>query len=360
MKQFYIFLIGFTLVNTLNAQTIVSTNPQNKKVILEEFTGTGCPNCPGGHTTAANLLIANPGDLFVVAYHPSNSSYTSGDPMVRTYPAAFYTIPFISPSNRYMPSAIIGRRVWGGVERIQGTGSWASDVNTIKGESSPLNVGVSSSYNTSNNTLTVNIEVYFTNDVTNPLTLYAMITEDGIIANQSGGSSTYVHNHVFREALPKPTPAQWGETIAAPTTQGTVKTYTYTFDNTTTNYVMSSCEVIVFVRDASTEETVSGNGAPVGSSSPTGISNISLVSDNFSVFPNPLSDNSQLYISLLEIKSINYQIYDILGNLIVSKDLGMLAKGKHQFEINTVSLEKGIYFIKINNGLENSSIKVIK
>jgi hypothetical protein len=358
MRKTLLLLSLAALTGYTNAQTIVSTTPENKKAIVEEFTGTGCPNCPGGHTTAAGILTANPGTVFVIANHPTNSSYTTSDIMANAFPNAFYTNPFISPSNRYMPCAMINRRVWGAVERIQGTANWASDVSTIKTESSPLNVGVSSSYNTSTKMLSVNVEVYFTADVTDAVTLFTMITEDGIIADQSGGTSPYTHNHVFRAALPTPSPAQWGEAIAAPTAQSSFKTYTYTFDNSTSNFVMTACEIVAFVRDATTEEILSGNGAPVGSS--TGIATTPALTDHFSVYPNPVSETATLHLNLAKPSPVTYLISDPLGNKAASGNLGMLSAGSHQVNINTGMLSKGIYFISISNGVKTNTIKVVK
>ncbi len=290
--------------------------------------------------------------------------------MIRTFPSAFFSVPFATPVMRYLPSAFFARRVWSGmnVERLQGALDWQGDVNVVTSEGSPLNVGVASSYNTSTKILTINIEVYFTANVLDPLTLYAVLTESGIVAFQYGADSNYVHNHVFREALtesspivPNPTPAQWGETIPTNiTTQGNLLTYTYTFDNSTTNYVMPNCEVIIFVRNAANEEVITGNGAPIGSSSPVGIENSSILSENYAVYPNPLSDNSSLFITLTENSNIFYQIYDVLGEIVDSKDIGMLNAGSHQIAINANSLEKGIYFIHIQNGIKSKTIKVIK
>ena len=358
MKKFlYFFTLLFCGIS-LYSQTIVSTLPENKKAILEEFTGTGCPNCPGGHTMAASLLTANPGNLFVIANHPTNSSYTTGDPMANAFPNAFYTNPFISPSNRYMPSVMINRRVWS-TERILGVGNWTADVAAILAESSPLNVGVSSSYNTGAKILTVNVEVYFTANVTNSLTLYTMITEDGIVATQSGGTSNYVHNHVFRAALPDPTPQQWGETIASPTTSGTTKTITYTFDNSTTNYDMTQCEVVAFVRDASDEEIISGNGATVGSSS-IGIQDISDNIQSVVVYPNPVTASSVLQISLDNYSDVSYEITDISGRVVVQENAGVLSAGLHSFNLNMEALENGLYLINVHNETSTYSLKIVK
>lgn len=354
MKKILLSLCMLGFVCFLNAQTIVSTTPQNKKIVLEEFTGTGCPNCPGGHTTAAGILTANTGNVFVVAYHPNNSSYTTGDPMASAFPAAFYTSPFISPSNRYMPSAMINRRVWS-TERIQGTTSWASDIDVIKAETSPLNVGVSSTYNTTSKILTVNVEVYFTANVTDVVTIYAELTEDGIIATQSGGTSPYTHNHVFRKAFV----AQWGDAISTPTTQGTLKTFSYSFDNTITNYDMTKAEVLAFVRNVTNEEIISANGAEVGNSS-LGINSLTNNLDKVSVFPNPCNENTKIQLSLSKSDKVEYSIFNAVGQKLISKEMGILNTGNHYLSIDKNRLDnKGIYFIQIKIGQKNYIEKMI-
>ena len=48
-----ILLSALCLIST--GQTIVSTTPENKNAILEEFTGIYCVFCPDGHLIANNL-----------------------------------------------------------------------------------------------------------------------------------------------------------------------------------------------------------------------------------------------------------------------------------------------------------------
>jgi hypothetical protein len=355
MKRILFALLILGNSYLLAAQTIVSTTPENKKVILEEFTGTGCPNCPGGHTAAATLLNDNLGNLFVIAYHPNNSSYTASDPMVTTYSAAFYTMPFISSVGRYMPSAMINRRVWGGVERIQGVGNWTNDVNSIKAEASPLNVGISSTYNTSTHMLNISVEVYFTSTVSDALTIYVELTEDGIIAAQSGGTSPYTHNHVFRQSLV----SQWGDVIPAPSSQSTLKTFSFSYDNSTTLYDMTKCEVVAFVRNAVDEEIISGNGAIVGQSSAS-INENKLSLTKTSVYPNPINNYSVLSVSLLTEQNISYSIFNTTGQDLLLKDLGVFPEGDHQIAFENIGiLSKGVYFLRVNVGKEISILKVI-
>ena len=341
------------------AQVYVSTVPENKKALLEEFTGTGCPNCPGGHTMAATLLSANPGNIFVIANHPTNSNYTTNDPMKNAFPNAFYSNPFISPTNRYMPSAMINRRVWGNVERIQGVSSWTSDVASILGETSPLNVGLSSTYDNNTHLLNITVEVYYTADVTDALTIYTVLTEDGIIATQSGGTSPYTHNHVFRAAIPQPSPAQWGEPVPGATTTGSLTTFTYSFDNTTTNYDMTKCELVAFVRNAVNEEIISGNGAAVGLS--TGTNPVAKGQEgNLVIYPNPLTNTSKISFTLNQSETVHYQITNTVGQIVSEVHLGTMSSGNQSVDLSTDILPEGIYIVSLFMGDRITSIKIIK
>ena len=58
----FIPIIGFT-------QTFVSTNIENRNIILEDFTGISCSACPGGHIVAKQILDANPNDVFIINIH---------------------------------------------------------------------------------------------------------------------------------------------------------------------------------------------------------------------------------------------------------------------------------------------------
>lgn len=347
MKRTITLLACLLCVVSIHAQTLVSTQPENKKAVLEEFTGTGCPNCPAGHTEAATILAANPGKVIVIAYHPSNSSYTASDPMASTYAAAFYTVPFISSGSRFMPSAIINRRGWNGGDRIQDRNAWSTCVNTILGEASPLNVGLTSNYNEGTKSLTINAEVYFTGTVTENLTVYCMLIEDGIVATQSGATGAYTHNHVFRKAMV----AQWGDPVAAPTTQGELKSLSFTYDNSTTNYVMGNCEVVVMIRNAANEEIISGNIAPVGESSPIGIDESAQATAQYKVYPNPVTEASVLSVVLKESQPVLVKVLDLMGQTVATTDAGTLAAGNHQIAVEQIAtLPAGIYLLSVEGG----------
>ncbi|MAX68923.1 MAG: hypothetical protein CMP60_04445, partial [Flavobacteriales bacterium] len=65
-----IIFLAFALFTFIaSAQTFVSISPENKNVILEEFTGISCVYCQAGHLIGQDLHDANPNDVFLVNIH---------------------------------------------------------------------------------------------------------------------------------------------------------------------------------------------------------------------------------------------------------------------------------------------------
>src|SRR5690625_6599106 len=81
MRQLFtkLMLVGIgTLATYSYGQTIVSTEPENKKAILEEFTGVNCQYCPDGHAIAEQILNNNPGNAFAINIHAGGFANPSG------------------------------------------------------------------------------------------------------------------------------------------------------------------------------------------------------------------------------------------------------------------------------------------
>lgn len=360
MKKTLLFLLAaIAFVPSLWAQgsvTGVSTMPQNKVAIIEEFTGVRCPNCPPGHTILDNLITASPTTVFVVAYHPNNSSYTppySGDEdYQRSYPAAFYSTPFCG-SSRFMPSAFINRREWSPNEKITSRTNWAPSANTIRTEMSPMNVGVLATYNEATMMLDVTVEVYYTANVTDQNSLYVTLAENGLVSSQQAGASgAYTHKHTFREALS----AQWGD-IITPTGMGDMVTRTFSFDNSTTQYDMSKCEVMAFVENKANEEIYTGYGANVAM--PVAVADPS-EGLNVQVFPNPVNERATLVFEMDDLSEVSYTISNLMGATIAQENLGVQGSGSHRIDLDTraMGLSAGVYMIRVQAG-ERSNVQRI-
>lgn len=357
-KSIYLSLLAaLGLGAPLAAQvTGVSTVASNKIAMMEEFTGVRCTYCPDGHTVLLGLEQSYPEQVYWVSFHPMNSGLTSpysGDPdLRRSYPDAFYSTPYCG-SSRFMPSAFIDRRVWAG-ERIQGRGDWPTRVAELIAEPSPVNVGVKAEYNDNTKILSVTVEAYYTSTVTDPNTIYVVLSEDNItVQQQSGATGAYVQDKVFRHAFT----AQWGDAIAT-TTAGTLATFTYTFDNTTDNYDMTQCRVTAYVENGTTDELYSGMQkmvVPEGSVGVTAARNPLEVN----ILPNPFSGATNLLLNLSAAQPVRYDIYSMQGQLLQARDLGELSAGPHGYTVDAQGMAAGIYLLQVQAGDQVHSQRLV-
>lgn len=217
-------LLAFSF--SLRAQQYVSTEPSNRNAIIEEFTGRTCPYCPDGHLVSHQILEANPGRVWSVAYHAQSSLSPTTYPNLNTSISATIENAFAANS---LPSAVINRSTAQIISRNQ----WASYTNAQLNQAAECNVAGFVAVNPQTRVATVTVEVYYTgNSAADENYLTIAMTQDSIIGSQSGASSNpgqvingqYVHLHVFRDMI---TPT-WGDAIS-PTTQGTLVTRTYSY-----------------------------------------------------------------------------------------------------------------------------------
>lgn len=313
------------------AQTIVSTTPENKKVILEEYTGIYCVYCPQGHTIAQNMKNADPNNVFLINIHVGGYAAPaagSGDPDFRT---PFGTAIAAQSGLTGYPAGTVNRNLFFGLSQGSGTamsrGNWSNAGSQIKLQSSYVNVAVESSIDIQTNVLTVHVEGYYTGsspEVTNKLNV--ALLQNNTKGPQTGGNAGNEYNHQHR--LVHMITGQWGEDITT-TTMGTFvnRTYTYTIP---TNYNgipvdIAQLELVAFVSETQ-QKIISGNGSTptftgiVGSDinlksiSPISSQCLNILSPKVqiqNISPNPLTSLSITY----DVNSGTPQVYNWSGNL---------------------------------------------
>ena len=82
--------------------------------------------------------------------------------------------------------------------------------------------------------------------------------------------------------------------------------------------------------------------------------------NTWSVYPNPVADRLNVSLGLEHGSSVTVELFDSMGRLVSATD-NTLATGSNTLNINTSSLNAGIYTLRIrNNGSINISTKVVK
>src|SRR3954471_6765702 len=70
MKKQLLGLLAFgAMSGSMLAQLPASTVAQNKKVVLEEYTGIHCGYCPDGHKIAKAMYVADPANVVLINVH---------------------------------------------------------------------------------------------------------------------------------------------------------------------------------------------------------------------------------------------------------------------------------------------------
>lgn len=235
----------------LLAQPIVSENPQNRTVLLEEFTGIHCGFCPDGHAIAADIQDAHPEDVVLINVHAgSYANPRNGEPDFRTQWGD--ALASWSGLSGY-PAGMVNRHVFSG-QSVRGVGRnlWTTFAEEILTMPSPCNVGLRSEFNADKREVTITTMVYYTGN-TSPQEnrLNVVITENGVVGYQSGDAQgsqgNYTHNHIMRAMVT----GQWGQTITHEGPGTLVENeFTYTLPE---EWVAENCDVVAFVAQGQAE-----------------------------------------------------------------------------------------------------------
>ncbi|MCD8289135.1 MAG: Omp28 family outer membrane lipoprotein [Prevotella sp.] len=169
-----------------------------KHVLIEDFTGQACVNCP-----AASELIAQMqeeyGEENIIAvglYSGSFGQNIRGDfyPLTTELGNYYYNLYGVSEQ----PSAMIDRH---GVNSNYAT--WPAEVYNCIQDSAKVKLDITNSYDEATRTADITVSALAVKDISG--TLQVWLTEDNIVNWQylSDGSAdaAYVHNHVFRTAV---------------------------------------------------------------------------------------------------------------------------------------------------------------
>lgn len=266
MKKLLLTMAFITAISAGYAQTIVSTSPENKKVILEEFTGIYCVFCPDGHAIANSIKNANPENAFIINIHTGGFANPNGsDPDFRTP----WGSAIASQSGLLgYPAGTVNRTIFpglsqsGGNDTAMGRGNWVNAANQTLAQPAYMNMAVEATVDVGASEISVHVEAYYTGDspeATNMLNV--ALLQNNTLGPQTGGNSGNNYNHQHR--LVDLLTGQWGESVS-PTTTGTFidRTYTYSIPAMYNNVpvVLQDLELVVFMTET-TQELISGNGS---------------------------------------------------------------------------------------------------
>lgn len=256
------FIAGIGLFCALTAsgtaqERFVDETPQNRKVVLEEFTGVNCGNCPDGHRRANALRDAHPGEVFLINIHQGSYAYPAEIDLRTNYGDALANQAGI---NSY-PNATINRHSFNGSIAVADRTAWTSLSEGLLSTEAYANIAAKATVDWQTREMQVTVQVYYTgNSPASTNYLNVALLQDYIYGPQAGMNANmeqvdgnqYVHMHALRDLIT----GQWGEEITT-TTQGSFveKTYTYTIPEAVREVPveMGNISVVAFLAEGRTE-----------------------------------------------------------------------------------------------------------
>lgn len=311
----------------LNAQTLVSDQPQSRTVLLEEYSAVNCGNCPAAHAQSASWAQQYPSRFVAVEVHGGGLAIPSGDqPDFRNqWASALWSFYGVNSQPR---GAIDRIPVSGNV--VVSTSAWTNAINNALALPSPVNIGLAATFDPGPRTLTVDVELFYTgNGSGGNDRISVLLKENHLIGYQqdyiNGAQSAYDHNNILRAYITD----LWGDEVTT-TTQGTLVTHSYSY-TVPEAWDIANCDVVAFVSEYQSEIYQARSVIADGGFTTAVIELDTPVEQAALPFPVPASDRVFIPLSADESQAV-LRIVDKLGREVASERTSAL---QTEFDVRT-------------------------
>lgn len=246
-----------------NLSTEITNTESKQRVLLEDYTGWRCVNCPRAAAKTEELIDKYGTSLVVMAVHatsfaspsPSNNNIDFRTPYGEEWAREF--------GCSSLPTGIINRMRIGGSYTI-GDGSWDEEIeNRLSSQEHRVDLFLGAKYREEENNIILSIEAHHLKDIDFSTSITAVIVESNIIGTQLNGNSDYGEtpkiddfefNHVLRKKGIIDYPL-------SETSQGAGtkidKNYLLEIDEDILD--INNCDIIVFISNTNTREIIQVN-----------------------------------------------------------------------------------------------------
>jgi len=246
------------------------TNPV-RKVLVEDFTGHRCGNCPRAAEAIHDMQEAHPGQVVALGVHSVYpSEYTSTYPNdIAINPQLKYIYNFtrevsnaidekFQVSNSGLPKGMVNRMQVSG-SRALSYSTWETHASSILAGDPDVDIQVKPFYDAADSSLCTYVYTQFLNPIGGRYKVVAYLTENGFVSWQKDYDASpqdiqlYEHNHILRENIS----SVWGTLLVDGTaTAGEeyINGYSITIDPS--KYDITKCYVVAFVYDETTWEVI--------------------------------------------------------------------------------------------------------
>jgi hypothetical protein len=247
---------------SVDSDYIITTIPtaQLKNILIEEFTGVTCSNCPKGAVDLAKIEVANAPRVLVAKIHNNVQAkpikVTDPDLRCNDADAIASALGFVAK-----PSAAIDRLQNVGADYTFSISALAGIVSTQLTKTTPVNINISKLVIAD----TVNLEtrLTFTDTTSKKLSYNIYLLEDDVEATQDSFDvanlskieiEDYLHEKILRKSI---TPVNIGTALPDVLQQiGKVYLRSIQFTKPSGVIKINNCTILVFVQNRETKEII--------------------------------------------------------------------------------------------------------
>jgi hypothetical protein len=251
------------VLDTVYTETVQS--PELKNVLIEEFTGVRCINCPRGHAEIRSLKQMYVSRVLSLSFH----SFIQSE---------------VYPNSKELKSVIAqriedflvypGYKPNGAVDRVNFSGGqsicidyldWATYVPQRLSVPTPVNLSIDPTFNATTGELLVDVKSHFTQNQSDTVKLSLFLVEDSVVAAQllpnNTVDSNYIHNDIVRAVFSD----TLGDKLNHDLKRGTTVQRVYNVNISGKQYEYKHLKLLAFVhRYATTKEILQAKEVEIG------------------------------------------------------------------------------------------------
>lgn len=175
-----------------------------QKILIEEFTGHLCPNCPDGNQEIRNISTRYGDTVISLCAHTGMFSWPEDGLFSYDFQCTEASTLATDFGVSMYPTAVIERTAYNGKLALSSKADWAPAVANINTHDAVAAIQIINQYNPTTRSLKTHTRTTALKNYDEPVKLALYIVEDGIVAPQQVNTTIdtfYVHNHILRTSI---------------------------------------------------------------------------------------------------------------------------------------------------------------
>ena len=349
-----------------------------RNVLLEEFTGAWCGYCPDGYLELDDIVTTYPSVIPVMIHAGSgidSMKVQEGLDLATEYGVSVF------------PRAMVDRVLFNGESKLpisRSSNAWKNNSSARVNKGAPLNVLVSSSYNSGTRVIDATVIANFVDYAAGDMRFNLYVVEDHVIGDtvagynqvnyyssqsQTAGGTAhplygstdpileYDHRYVLRAVPSGPfgTSGVIDSTVLPSSSYS--QSYSYTLP---VGYDVANITVIGFVSYYDSTNLQANEILNVSTPQVVGINEVlGSQIDVGEIFPNPTNTVGFIRLNVKDRIDTKIVLYNIMGQRITTVIDRQLSMGGYQIAIDATELPTGVYYINVYAGKDRTTKRFV-